>query len=215
MTTRRHSEPTTHAHAGPLAEPDRHAPGKGTVYWHILMGGYPKVRSLAQEAQNQLTEFPGLHMTPLDWLHISTLVVGSTEQVTPDHMQGMLKFASRSLAHVAPIDISLGRILYHPEAIMLGVDPAGALDSLLDAARTAAQAITGQDGSTTSGAGPWVPHMTLCYSVSQQPAGPLVSSLGLSLRPVTASIDTLTLVVQHGPERQWDWRPVGNIILGQ
>ncbi|WP_371945910.1 2'-5' RNA ligase family protein [Actinomadura chokoriensis] len=187
--------------------------GKGTIYWHILMGRYPEVRSLAQKAQNQLADFTGLHMTPLDWLHISTLVVGSTEEVGPDEMARMLDHASDILAGVPPIDITLGRVLYHPEAIMLGVEPTRALDPVLEAARAAAYSVTGRDGYTTSGPGRWVPHMTLCYSTARQSARPIIETLGLEFGNCQARISELTLVSQLGPEREWKWSPYGAVCL--
>jgi 2'-5' RNA ligase len=189
------------------------APGKGVVYWHMLMGRYPEVRELAQAAQERLADFSGLHMTPLDWLHMSTLVVGSTDEIESEQMQEMLESASCSLARVAPISITLGRVLYHPEAIMLGVEPERALDPVLNAARMATQTVTGRDGYTTSGPVNWVPHMTLCYSTARQPASPLIERLGMRLPECRVTIASLSLVVQWGPERQWHWQPVGSVPL--
>jgi hypothetical protein len=54
---------------------DEPGTGEGTVYWHMLMGDYPEVTSLARQAQQQLAPFAtGLHMTPLNLLHMTTLV---------------------------------------------------------------------------------------------------------------------------------------------
>ena len=189
-------------------------PGKGTVYWHILMGGYPEVRSLAKSTQNQLASFTGLHMTPLNWLHISTLVVGNTDEIQTGKMRDLLECVSDSLASVEPMKITLGRVLYHPEAIMLGVDPSGALDPILDAARTATRTVVGRDGCTTSGPGSWVPHMTLCYSTAKQAAKPLIDALHFEVPACTVTIDKLTLVTQWGPERQWQWQVFDNASLG-
>lgn len=188
-------------------------PGKGTVYWHILMGGYPEVRSLAQKAQNQLAKFPGLHMTPLDWLHMSTLVVGSTDAIKSNQMHEMLKTASAALAEVPPISVTLGKVLYHPEAIMLGVEHNEDLSPILDAAAAAAKSVVGREGHTTSGPGTWIPHMTLCYSTAQQPATPLIRTLGHQIGPCEVTVSTLTLVIQWGPERTWNWNPVGEVSM--
>jgi 2'-5' RNA ligase len=187
--------------------------GKGTVYWHMLMGGYPEVRSTAARVQKQLAHLGGLHMTPLDWLHMTALVVGSTDDISQDEMRGMLEVTSRSLAHVAPIRVTLGRVLYHPEAIMLGVQPDGALDPVFHATRTATQEILGQEGMTTSGPGAWVPHMTLCYSTAQQPARPLIDAVGLRVPDCCITINTVTLVTQWGPERDWRWEPFDKVTL--
>ncbi|MER7541547.1 2'-5' RNA ligase family protein [Spirillospora sp. NPDC127506] len=189
-------------------------PGNGTVYWHILMGGYPEVRSLAEHIQKQLAQFSGLHMTPLDRLHMTTLVAGSANEITSAQMQRMLGIASQSLAKVSPIKVSLGHVLYHPEAIMLGVEASESLAPILHAARTATQAVIGRDGVTTSGSGSWIPHMTLCYSTAKQPAKPLIDTLGTTTSSCEITIKTLTLVTQWGPERDWDWQPIGVAELG-
>ena len=57
-------------------------PGQGTFYWHMLIGRYPQ--AIAREAQERLAPFSGLHYTPLRWLHITTLVVGSTDDMSLD-----------------------------------------------------------------------------------------------------------------------------------
>ena len=42
--------------------------------WHMLMRDYPEVVDLARHAQQRLAGFDGLHMTPLHWLHVTTLL---------------------------------------------------------------------------------------------------------------------------------------------
>ena len=57
-------------------------PGLGTVYWHMLMKDHPQVVDLAQQAQQRLTQSTGLHMTPIDSLHITTLIAGPSDRFT-------------------------------------------------------------------------------------------------------------------------------------
>ncbi|HEY8480969.1 MAG TPA: hypothetical protein VIL71_14175 [Spirillospora sp.] len=54
-------------------------PGQGTIYWHMLVGDQPEARDAARTAWERLAGFNGLHLPPLEWLHITTLVVGPTE----------------------------------------------------------------------------------------------------------------------------------------
>jgi hypothetical protein len=49
------------------------------------------------------------------------------------------------------------------------------------------------------------PHITICYSTSSQPAKPIVDVLGTRLPGCDIDISALSLVIQHGPERAWDW----------
>jgi 2'-5' RNA ligase len=188
------------------------APGQDTVYWHVLMRDYPEVIALARQAQRRLAKFPGLHMTPLKWLHMTTLVAGPAERFTESQLDQMADMAAEMLAEVPPISVSLGRILYHPQAIMLGIEPASALEPIWTAAAEATDLVTG-DCRSNGGPARWVPHSTICYSTAYQPAAPLIQALGENLPSCEVRIKALSLVIQHGPERNWDWSPAATIHL--
>lgn len=192
------------------AEP---APGCGTIYWHVLMYTHPEARAAAMDAQKILAGFPGLYMTPLRWLHVTALVVGSTDEITRSQMSAMVLAAQRLLCDVTPIPITLGKVLYHPEAIMLRVQPVEALRPILDAAQSATREAVGHVGVIDDLFPSWSPHMTVSYSTAEQPAGPVFSALGKSIRERHLHIDSLALVIQWGPERHWDWEPVGTARL--
>jgi 2'-5' RNA ligase len=188
-------------------------PGEGTIYWHILFQEQPQVRQLAQYAQTRLAHFSGLHMTPAKWLHMTTLIVGSTEQIPDGDIPKLTDEASRTLSEVPPITVSLGRVLYHPEAIMLGVVPEDALGPVFTALKSATKIVTGQGGLNEPTS--WTPHITLCYSTSRQPAEPLIAALGRELPPCDITVDSVSLVIQDGPERLWHWSPVATVPFGR
>jgi 2'-5' RNA ligase len=188
-------------------------PALGAVYWHVLVGRHPEVRRIAEEAQERLSDFVGLHRTPVEWLHITTLVAGTTNEIARDEMKKMVADAALSLSKTPPITISLGRILYHPEAIVLKVKPDRALDPVLEAARSATSAVTGRHGLAGAPISSWMPHITLCYSTVRQPAEPIIAALGKKVPDCEITIDALSLVIQRGPERLWDWHPVGTAYM--
>jgi hypothetical protein len=86
--------------------------------------------------------------------------------------------AATLLADVPPVTVTLGRILYHPEAIMLGVVPAEALQPLRDAALQATRLAAGSQ-ETDAVPARWTPHITICCSISDRPAQPLIDALGV------------------------------------
>ncbi|MEV4005493.1 2'-5' RNA ligase family protein [Actinomadura sp. NPDC049753] len=188
-------------------------PGQGTLYWHILVGDQPEARDLAQTGQKRLAGIHGLHMTPTEWLHITTLVVGPTHEMTPEQQHEMLTAASGLLADLPPVTVKLSRILYHPEAIAVAVHPTDHLKRIRNAVETATRKVTGRPGHT-EGPTQWTPHMTLAYSETEQPAEPLITALGRELPTLEIAIDAVSLVEQRGAERLWDWHPVGRIPLG-
>jgi len=169
---------------------------------------------MVSAAQERLASFPRLHMTPRHWLHITTLIVGSADEIGDGRMQAMLAHARQSLSGSAPIDATIGRILYHPEAVMLKVQPVDALSPILKAAQSATRAVVGRDGTVNGGStASWTPHVTVCYSTARQPAEPVISALGKELPSCDITIDALSLVVQRGPERLWDWHVIGSVSL--
>ena len=193
---------------------DRAEPGpdEGAVYWHVLMNDHPQVAALAREIQQRLARFPGLHMTPLERLHMTALLAGPADRFSPDQLQEMIKIASAMLTDTPAITVTIGGILYHPEAIMLAVRPKRALASVHDAVQTATRAVTG--GHDPDGDPPhWIPHITVCYSTAEQAMAPIIAALGPDQRECQIQVSTVSLVVQHGPERLWDWRTIGAVHL--
>jgi 2'-5' RNA ligase len=186
------------------------APGAQTLYWHVLMRDHPEVGDLAQQARHQLSAFDGLHMTPADCLHMTTLGAGPAEWFS-EAQQQIIQTAADQLADVPPVTVSLSKILYHPEAIIFAVTPGAALAPLRNAAITATRA-TGRDAIGQHEA--WRPHVTLCYSTSDQPARPIIDALGTSVPEKTIAVRKLRLVNQSGSELARDWTIVGSANLG-
>jgi 2'-5' RNA ligase len=200
---------------------DRRQPRPGapdfddSVCWHLLLGNAEPAQAIAREGQRRLAGFPGLHMTPLRWLHATVLLAGRAADLTQADLDQMLKVARLKLNGAAPQTVVLGRVIYHSEGIVLPMSPAGVLAPIFEAAQAATLEATAKPGITSTDGPSWVPHVTLCYSVSQQPAAPVIAALGKTLPAHQITIDKLSLVIQRGPALSWDWRTVGAIHLGQ
>ena len=185
-----------------------------SVCWHLLLGGQEPVQAMAREARQRLAGFTGLHMTPMRWLHATVLLAGRAADLTQADMDQMLAKARLKLNGTAPLTVALGRVIYHPEGILLPMSPASDLFPIFEAAQGATLEITGTTGVTSTPGSSWVPHLTLCYSICQQPAAPVIAALGRSLPPCDVTIDTLNLVIQRGSALSWDWHPIGTVYLG-
>jgi hypothetical protein len=61
-------------------------------------------------------------------------------------MSRMVSSAQDALSDVNPIRVTLGKILYHPEAVMLEIQPINALSRVLQAAEVATRKVIGRDG---------------------------------------------------------------------
>jgi 2'-5' RNA ligase len=188
---------------------------RDSVCWHLLLGGLPAVEKIAALARQRLGGFKGFHMTPARWLHATVLRAGSVTEFTQPDIDRMLAGAQVSLAAVAPVRVKLGRLLYHQEGIALAMSPRKALLPVFEAAQAITREVTGSGGITSSPEPSWVPHVTLCYSTSDQAAAPIIDALGTELPDCELTIDELSLVIQSGSELSWDWRPVGTARLGR
>src|SRR5437588_1772747 len=188
-------------------------PDRELYHWHMLFHDQPAVHELAAKAQDRLVGLPGLDLVPIRWLHLTTYIVGFVDEIPESKIEVMVRKASRLLAEVPPIQVELGRVFYHPEAVALPVEPMGVLDPVLDAVRAASDSV-GCVGHTDTN--PWLPHISVAYSNSVSPAAPIIAALGRSLPPVHVTIRSASLVAQTQVERTWQWRPAAEVpFLGR
>lgn len=188
--------------------------GSGTVYWHALMRDHPGVVEAADEAQGRLADFSGLHRTPREWLHMTVYEAGSTEEIGSEHLPALLGRAQEGLKGQQPVPVTTRDVLYHPEAIMLAIEPRDRLRAIAELVVAATEEIAGTRPDVIERIRSWIPHVTVAYSTAVQDSGPIVGALGASVRPRSAVIERIALVNQWGPERDWDWEVVGEIRLG-
>jgi hypothetical protein len=88
-------------------------------------------------------------------------------------------------------------VLYHPEAIILAVEPVDTLHAIRRSIDSATSMVIGgeaDEGATAR----WVPHMTVGYSTASQPADPIIAALGTSIPARRLVVEAVTLVVQWG-----------------
>ena len=183
------------------------------LYWHVLLKDVPAVHAIAAVARERLAPFTGLHFTPMQWHHITMFAAGPADEFSAASIEKMIDSVTSMLAETPPITISLGSVLYHPEAIVLRVQPDNALDSVSAAVQAATRDVAGRDEPTKHQ--PWSPHITLAYSTSIQPAGPIIDALGRRLPACEIVIDRISLVMQEGAERLWNWRSIAEVLFGK
>jgi 2'-5' RNA ligase len=186
-------------------------PGRLRYHWHMLFHDQPEVRRLAATAQAKLAGLPGLDMVAEQWLHLTTFVVGFADEVPHASVDTLVAQARQTLAGLAPIPVTLGRVVYYPEAVVLAVEPPGALRPVLDAVAAATRS-AGCDGHVATE--PWVPHVSVAYSHGTGPAAPVVAALGERLPTTEITIGSVSLVAQTQVERSWQWQPVAEVVLG-
>jgi 2'-5' RNA ligase len=193
-----------------LPQPDED-PGRARLMWFMLVGDCPQVAEVARLGQRRLAGLDGLDLVPQHWLHMTTLIAGFADEITSDQVGVMASEARRLLARTPPVTITLGRVLYHPRAVMLSVGPPGALEPVLGAAQQATRVATGRSGELHSE--PWTPHITLAYSNAAGPAEPVIHALGRELPSRKAAVTTISLIAQ-APDQLWTWDLVTEVPFG-
>lgn len=187
-------------------------PGQGRLYWHVLLGGDPAARSIVQEAHDRLAGLAGLDFVPHEFIHLTVLIAGYSHEITDHQVSVMAAEAQRRLAREKPVTVTLSRVLFHPEAVVLKARPGERLRSLLRVAQLATRAATGRDGVLAHDT--WIPHVTVAYSNADGPAEPIIDALGKELPARDVTIRSMHLVDQDGPETAWNWRLLAQLDLG-
>jgi len=188
-------------------------PGAGPqtrqLMWPITLGADDAVTGLARQAHRQLTGIPGLDLVPPSWLHLTTLTTGPADGITPGALDSMIEEAQRLLGAVTPVTITLGRVLYHPRAVMLDAGPAEPFQPVIEAIQTATR---DAGHSAALYHDPWRPHITLAYSNATRPAAPVIEALGRNLPARQITIRSISLVTQS-PGQRWTWDRITDLPL--
>ena len=186
-------------------------PARAQLMWFMLLAGHPQVARLTRLGQARLAGIAGLDLVPQEWLHMTTLIAGFADEITPGQVEAMAGQARRLLARTAPVTVTLGRVLYHPRAIMLAARPPQALEPVLRAVQQATRIATGREGELHHE--PWTPHITLAYGNAAYPAGPVIEALGRELPAEHVAISSISLISQ-APEQLWTWHLVTEVPFG-
>lgn len=185
-------------------------PSRMIYHWHILFHDQPEIQALASMVQRRLEGLPNLDIVPSAWLHLTTLVVGFADEVSQEQVGLMITDARHRLAGIAPIPVTVRRVFYHPEAVVLPVEPLDALTPVLDAVHAATLAAGCQGRTETD---PWLPHITVAYSSAAGPAAPIIAALGRHLPTAVVTIGSVSLVAQHRVGNSWQWQPIAEVDL--
>jgi 2'-5' RNA ligase len=185
-------------------------PGRELYHWHLLFHDQPALTGLVATAQAKLAGLAEIDPVPIQWLHLTTLIVGFADEVPAQAIEVMTEQARARLAPVAPIPILLRHVVYDPEAVVLVVEPFGVLDPVLAALRSAAVAAGIQAEADED---VWLPHISIAYSNRTAPAAPVIDALGTRLPDTKVRISSASLVAQTQVGHSWQWRHLAQAQL--
>jgi 2'-5' RNA ligase len=187
-------------------------PSRRLYVWHILLDDQPDVLALARQCQALLADVPGLDLVPAPWLHMTTQIVGFADEIDDAEVDAMCESAAKRLQRLEPVPVTLGRVLFHSEAVMLGVRSSRALDSVRESVRDAvAGAVRVHQ---LADAPDWTPHVTVAYSNRKAPAAPVIEAMRHAPPAADVEIREVSFVSQERVGRSYRWNRVATVPLG-
>lgn len=187
-------------------------PGRRLLVWHILLDRQPQVHDLVRQCQDKLAGFTGLDLIPAEWLHMTTQIVGFQDEIPHAQVEAMTGAAAERLGGLDPIEVEIGKLWFHSEAVMLGIHPPRALDPVRTAIRDAvAGTITAHQLDDEPD---WTPHLSIAYSHDDGPAAPIIDALALRPEPCRLKVSEAHVVAQERTGRLYRWDHVTRVPLG-
>ncbi|WP_131758036.1 2'-5' RNA ligase family protein [Actinomadura fibrosa] len=187
-------------------------PGRRLLVWHILPDGQPDVVDLVQQYQDKLAGLPGLDLIPAPWLHMTTQIIGFSDEISDAEIDAMTTQVAQRFADLEPLEVELGRLWFHSEAVMLGIQPPDGLHPLRTAIRDAIAATvrTHQLADEPE----WTPHISVAYSNSTGPAHPVINALSFRMQPRHLRVTEVHLVEQIRDGHLYRWERRTAVPLG-
>ncbi|MFG3642511.1 2'-5' RNA ligase family protein [Micromonospora sp. NPDC047762] len=180
--------------------------------WHLTFEHQAELHHLVTDLQRQLT-LPGLDLVPLDGLHLTMQGLGFTDEVTNSDIETVVAETRRRCAGLPPLELSLGPVDPDAEGIGLLIRPWDRVEHLRATIRDAIGAVWQTVPEAAEG---FRPHVTIAYSGSQAPTGPICDRLNAFRRqpPARVTIQQATLIALRREHRSYRWTTVATAPLG-
>ncbi|MFD8915004.1 2'-5' RNA ligase family protein [Streptomyces sp. NPDC059575] len=188
--------------------------GRRFYTWHLTFEGQKDVQRLAAEYRSALAPFgDALTLVPDPWLHLTMQGIGFVGEVREQDVRAIVDAAGEHLAAIPAFDVQVGPHVPDPEAILLHVHPDGPVHAVRNAIRSAIGDVLPEVPENADG---FTPHVSVAYSASDGPAGPVFEALDEGgFAPAQARIAGADLIVIHRDNRMYEWEPFASVPLGR
>jgi 2'-5' RNA ligase len=186
--------------------------GRSMYTWHVIFDDQPQLHELVGSYQTALAPLPGLDLIPVRWLHLTMQGIAFTDEVNLQDIADIAEAARKRLATQQPVPLSVGPAFVDPEAILLQVSPAGALDPVRAGVRAAIADVRG--AARVPETGHWTPHISIGYSNSDGPAAPYAKALNTVTRtPADLTVSAVHLIELSRDTHLYQWATKAEILL--
>ncbi|MEV0810918.1 2'-5' RNA ligase family protein [Micromonospora sp. NPDC050200] len=179
--------------------------------WHLTFDHQPELHQLVTYLQSQLA-LPGLDLVPLDGLHLTMQGLGFTDEVSDKNLDAIVAEARERCVSLPPLELSLGPVDPDAEGIGLLIQPWDQVERLRTSIREAIGAVWRTVPEAAQG---FRPHVTIAYSGSAAPTGPIRDRLA-SLRhqpPAQVKINEVPLIALRREGRTYRWTTIATVPL--
>lgn len=188
-------------------------PGRHLLVWHILVDDQPAVHDLVGLCQSRLAGLDGLDPIPAEWLHMTTQIIGFADEIPQPEIDAMTAAVGKRLADLPPVTVQLGRVIFHAEGIMLGIEPRQALNPIREGIRDAiAETVSVHQLADEP---QWTPHVSVAYSHGTGPAAPVIEALAERPAPCPLTVRAVQLVAQLRDGHLYRWDRLATVPLGR
>jgi 2'-5' RNA ligase len=187
--------------------------GRRFYTWHMTFEGQENVHRLAAEYRSVLAPTgDALTLIPDQWLHLTMQGIGFVGEVKEEDVRAIVDAARPRLATIPAFDSKIGPAIIDPEAILLPVQPDGAVRAVRDGIRQAIGDVLSDVPEKAEG---FRPHVSVAYSAADGPAEPITEALdGVCPAPAQARISSAELIVIHRDNQMYEWETFATAPLG-
>jgi hypothetical protein len=178
--------------------------GRRMYAWHVIFNHRTPLHELARAYQEALAPLPGIDPIPIRWLHLTMQGIAFTDEISAQDVTDIARAARKRLTGQPPVPLTVGPALVDPEAIMLEVRPANALDPVRTGVRAAIADVRGV--AEVPEADQWTPHISLAYSNNDGPAASFAEVLiAVTHPPVDVTVSAVDLIELSRDAHLYQW----------
>lgn len=187
-------------------------PERPCLWWYLTFERHGPLRSLHRHLGRSLRRSPAVDVVPARWLHLTVQEVGYADEVSDGQLDVILSRASRAVADLPALELTLGPPMDLPGAVALKAGPAHPVDEVRSRLREAT-------GTVRAGATPDLhpvdPHVSLAYVNRDTLAADLMEPLfEMPFEPLHARVTHATLTAVTRRDRHYQWTSRGVARFG-
>lgn len=195
-----------------------HSYQKGRADWNfnILVGKQPDVQRMANEYAPTLLAQAGLYgPVPADWLHMTILRIGLTDEFSEEEMLRVVGILAPKLANIQLSELAFDSWWQWGGNIVFHISPHEELASIYKAVVTSVEEVVGKDRTVLTPHGQFIPHVTLAYTKDRHDE--LATNEALSktrVIPARFRAPAVALIRQWPVDGHYEWEVVREMPVG-